>query len=254
MHLNHSTTGAPSCYDASSRRLLIPKLRNESGDQALWKSLVSSSLGKSCDSLTYCRPVAQTKQTKPVIFICSESFRSFLRQFLFLLCFTTKFPGCCMYYPHTIRDAHVPAPPILEMQQAYSHLPSCFPIQSISPSASRLTFFPLFSALRLLRSPNSNSNWAQTDGRTLFHFSEKRKKKKENVSLVRLGEGKRTTASHRKADKLFPAFSPLPHFLFAQKKEGPLGDDQLEEEKDIPPPIFGSLSHSHYFFSPGRRK
>ncbi len=50
MHLNHSTTGAPSRYDASSRGLLIPKLRNESGDQALWKSLVSSSLCKNCDS------------------------------------------------------------------------------------------------------------------------------------------------------------------------------------------------------------
>ncbi len=65
--------------------------------------------------------------------------------------------------------------------------------------------------------------------------------------LLRLGVGKRTTASHRKADKLFPAFSP--HFLFAQKKEGPLGDDQLEEEKDIPPTHFRlSLSLALFFF------
>ncbi len=42
-------TGAPSHYDMSSCLQLIPKLCNECGYQALWKSLVSSSLCKSCD-------------------------------------------------------------------------------------------------------------------------------------------------------------------------------------------------------------
>ncbi len=174
-------------------------------------------------------------------------FQVFFASILVLATLHNKIPS--LYIVHAIRDAPVPALP------NFGNAASVFPPSIVFfysihiPISQSPYLFSLSSALRPLRSPKFEFELgANRRTHTLPHFSKKKEKKKKRKCVSRsIGRRKTYHGLPQKGRQTF--FRPFPSSLpFRAKKEGPLGDDQLEEEKDIPP-HFRSLSLALFFFS-----
>ncbi len=180
-------------------------------------------------------------------------FQVFFTSILVLATLHNKIPS--LYIVHAIRDAPVPAPP------NFGNATSVFPPSIVFSYSIHI---PISQSPYLFPSPppsassglqNSNSDWAQTDGRTRFPTFQK-KKKIENVSLLPPPPsiGRRKTY-HGLPQKSRQTFSRLfPSLPFRAKKRRSVRRRSVRGGEGYPPTHFRLSLSLALFFSPGKRK